>query len=79
VGVDNRTTHELHFRVQLEDAAWYSYPGEVPPHARGVALPATVIPSSGCSFGPMVALDEADHEVARHDAPVCIGEVWVIE
>lgn len=79
VGVDNRTSQTLHFRVQLEGPRWYSYPSEVPPHERGVALPAPVMPAGGCSAGPMVALDESDREVARHDAPVCVGDVWVIE
>jgi hypothetical protein len=79
VGVDNRTSESLHFRVQLEGPRWYSYPSKVPPHERGLALPAPVIPEGGCSAGAMVALDDAEREVARHDAPVCVGDVWIIE
>jgi hypothetical protein len=79
VAVDNRTSRELHFRVQLEpERDWYSPPGEVGPHETSVVLPAAVMPSTGCTFGAMVALDEAEREVARHDTPLCIDDIWII-
>jgi hypothetical protein len=80
VAVDNRTSNKLHFRVQLEpDRDWYSPPGEVGPHENSVVLPAAVMPSTGCTAGAMVALDEAEREVARHDTPLCIDDIWIID
>ena len=80
VAVENRTSSKLHFRVQLEpERDWYSPPAEVGPHQNSVVLPAAVMPSTGCTFGIMVALDEAGREVARHDTPLCIDDTWTID
>lgn len=80
VAVDNRTSSNLHFRVQLEpEREWYSPPGDVGPHETSLVLPAAVMPSTGCTAGVMIALDESEREVARHDTPLCIDDTWIID
>jgi len=79
VAVDNRTSSELHVQVQLEDADWYSPPGTVGPHESELVLPAAVMPPTGCTAGSMIALDATKREVARHEAPLCIDDIWIID
>jgi hypothetical protein len=80
VAVDNRTSAKLHFRVQLEPGrGWYTAPGQLGPNESTLVLPAPVMPPGGCTAGAMVALDEADREVARHDEPLCIDDIWIID
>jgi hypothetical protein len=78
VMVDNRTSQELHFQVELEDRL-YRPVAQAHPHSTALVLPAAIMPSSRCTSGPSVALDAAEREVARHEAPLCMGDDWVIE
>ena len=82
----NRTDHDLRLRVQLE-TGWFSVPGTAEPYvgANGSNLLVAgpyLLDANRCTTGPIVALDEAGREVARHEAPVCLGEdgqeLWVI-
>ena len=76
--VDNRTDAELHFSVLLADR-WYTPPGRAEPGETERIVWSSVLPPSGCTTGGMVALASDGRELARHDAPLCIGDVWVIE
>jgi hypothetical protein len=33
----------------------------------------------GCTVGDLVARRPDGREIARHDGPVCVGDVWIIE
>jgi hypothetical protein len=82
----NRTDQDLQFRVQLE-TGWYTVPGIARPYV-GADASNTLVAGSNlldrnrCTTGPIVALAEDGHEVARRDGPVCLAEdgqeLWVI-
>lgn len=76
--VDNRTDLELHFVVALESGP-YAPLDRAHPHQSERVIPAQVLPASGCTSGGMIALADDGHEVARHDAPLCVDDIWVID
>lgn len=78
VAVVNRTPHELHFSVLL-DQTWYAAVARVKPNQMDVVLPSSILPPGGCTKGGMIALAEDGQEVSRHDAPLCAGDRWVID
>lgn len=78
IGVDNKTNLELKFEVFL-DGRWYRPPGLAHPGNTFLVMGMEVLPASGCTAGALVALTEDGREVARHDAPLCVGDLWTIE
>jgi hypothetical protein len=78
VVVENRTTFELHFSVLL-DQGWYAPAARAHAHRSEVILPPAVLPASKCTAGATIALADDDREIARHDAPLCAGDRWVID
>jgi hypothetical protein len=80
IGVENRTSHELHFAVQLEpNRGWYTPPAKTAPHESTVVIPLAILPAGRCTSGGMIAFAEDGREIARHDAPLCVDDRWVIE
>jgi len=77
VVVDNKTDADLHFEVPLNGAP-YSVVAVARAHETAVVLPNTLFGQSRCTDGPMVAFDPRNREVARHDAPLCVGDRWTI-
>jgi hypothetical protein len=82
----NRTEDDLTFRIQL-DTGWYNVPGVAEPfvgaYASNLLLAGPgLLDRGGCTTGPMIALGQDGREVARREAPVCLGEdgqeLWVI-
>ena len=41
--------------------------------------PESLATKNGCTTGDLVALDPDGNEVARHSAPLCVDDLWVIE
>jgi hypothetical protein len=78
VGVENNTSFELHFSVLL-DQDWYTPVARAHPHQSAVILGPEILPASKCTAGGMIAYDEDGREIARHDAPLCAGDRWVID
>jgi hypothetical protein len=78
VGVENRTSFELHFSVLL-DQDWYTPVARAHPHQSAVILGPEILPASKCTAGGMIAYDDDGREIARHDAPLCAGDRWVID
>jgi hypothetical protein len=81
----NRTDGDLTFRV-LVDTGWFNVSEVAEPYLRShsnvlVAGP-SLLDRNGCTTGPMVALAKDGREIARREAPVCLGddgqELWVI-
>jgi hypothetical protein len=84
---ENRTDEALHFRIQ-GTSGWFNVPGVAERYGTAggsshlLAGP-YLLDGNNCTTGPIVALGEDGREVARRDAPVCLGEdgheLWVID
>jgi hypothetical protein len=78
IGVDNRTAVELRFEIDLGGGRLRF--GPIPPHTIGLLIAAGDIKSGRCTTEPLVAFSTADgREMARHEEPLCIDDVWIIE
>jgi hypothetical protein len=78
VVVENRTTLDLHFSALLE-SGWYTPVAGAHPHQSALVLPPSLLPQSRCTAGAMIALAEDGREIARHEAPLCAGDRWIID
>lgn len=84
VGVRNETEFTLHFRVWSGDKS-YALASEVRPRQTDLLLggpeigPNSLVTTDGCTTGDLVAFDPDGNEIARHSAPLCVDDLWVIE
>jgi hypothetical protein len=84
IGVRNETEFTLHFRVWSGDKSYALAPVARPRQIETVLSGSEISPNSlvtenGCTTGDLVAFDPDDNEIARHSAPLCVHDLWVIE
>jgi hypothetical protein len=83
VGVDNRTSQPLVFKVFSHGDWWTA--GRAEAHDTTLAIgardmgPNGLIGTNGCTDGDLVAYTLAGVEVARHAPPLCVDDRWVIK
>lgn len=75
--VDNRTGMDLRFEVVI-DGRLVRPAKRALRHSTALVIAAGDIRSGRCTTSPLVALTEEGQEIARHDAPLCVGDTWVI-
>lgn len=85
VVVVNNTDSDLHFRIWKEDGEWLDLATQVDPGETAQLVGTMIlgedslIADSGCTTGPVEALDADDRVVATHPPGLCIDDSWVIE
>jgi hypothetical protein len=77
VVVDNKTDGDLHFET-VANGAPYRVVVVANAHETALLLPSALFDHGSCTDGPTVAFDPGNREVARHDAPLCVGDRWTI-
>lgn len=84
VKVVNHTSEPLHF-VLVIGTSTHDLVSTIAPGQTGLAAsrsdfsPNTPLATDGCLTGALVALGPDSREIARHDASLCVGDVWTIE
>jgi hypothetical protein len=83
VSVRNNTAVTLRFKTVV---GGIEYPlSAVEPHTVGNVLLGTDLQAdnlktkNGCTVGDLIAMDPSGAEIARHPAPLCKGDQWVID
>jgi hypothetical protein len=84
--VDNQTSSEVSFGVQIGDAAVTTGFGPLSPGAKGPVLGQLGLPPSDdpifrggmCTTVGLIAYDAEGREIARHPPGLCFGDTWVI-
>ena len=76
--VENHTDHELQFEVVL-DTGPYRPVALAPAHGTATVITASHLNGMRCLQSGMVAYAPDGHVVARHEAPLCFGDRWVID
>jgi hypothetical protein len=80
----NRTDETLQL-VVLAAGEEHALPAELPPGQGKLVIsgsmlgPDSLVMREGCTVGDLVARGPDGHEVARHEGPLCIGDVWIVE
>jgi hypothetical protein len=84
VSVRNNTSLPLTFKIVLDGQVLPVEQG-VPAHdgrnvlTRDRLENGTLFTKDGCTMGDLVAFGPGGSEVARHPAPLCVGDNWVID
>lgn len=84
IEVQNDTEFTLHFRVWSGNKSYAlapaTRPGEIETVLSGSAIgPNSLVTKNGCTTGDLVAFDPDGNVIARHSAPLCVDDLWVIE
>jgi hypothetical protein len=83
VAVRNETELTLHFRVWAGSKSYALAPVARPRQTETVLSgseigPNSLVTKNGCTTGDLVAFDPGGNEIARHSAPLCVDDLWVI-
>jgi hypothetical protein len=79
---ENRTTVDLHFAVtgihgEIQNISGIAKPGETKALVTEFG-PDSAVASGDCTVGDAIAYGPDGVEIARHHAPLCVSEGWVI-
>ena len=80
----NRTDEPLQFVVLLPGEE-HELPAELPPGQGKLVIsgsmlgPDSLIVRDDCIVGDLVARGSRGQEIARHEGPLCVGDVWIVE